>query len=118
MSCGVMAMPNLTGATAHPKAQRFVSQKARDSARGEDCQLRLACCNCDPSTTVLAHIRKFGWAGAAQKPDDFLAVYACSACHDAFDRRARETEWTWEDITRAHGNTLRRMFEKGVLRFG
>ena len=52
----------------------LVSTALRQSARGETCTLRLGCCNGDPSTTVLAHIRAFGWAGMAQKPSDFLAV--------------------------------------------
>ena len=64
--------------------KRASSTRARLAARGEDCQLRLSCCNHDPETTVLAHIRMFGWAGTAQKPPDYLGIFACSACHDAF----------------------------------
>ena len=37
---------------------------------------------------ILAHLRFFGWAGIAQKPHDFLAVFACQHCHDIVDRRA------------------------------
>lgn len=96
------------------KQPNIVSQAARDSAKGETCTLGLGCCNHDPATTVLCHIRKFGWAGMGEKPDDFLSFYACSACHDAFDSR-RNHEWTWEDVMRAHGETLRRMARKGIL---
>lgn len=88
--------------------------KARKSARGQDCALRLDCCNHDPETTVLAHLRMFGWAGTAQKPPDFLGVYACSNCHDALDRR-RADEWGFDDVLRALGETQISMQKQGVL---
>jgi len=62
--------------TAFFKNRNVVSQIVRDSAQGEGCTLRLGCCNHDPSTVCLCHIRAFGWAGMGQKPPDFLAVYA------------------------------------------
>lgn len=43
-------------------------------------------CNWDPSTTVLAHIRRSGGIGI--KPPDVCGVFACSKCHDVMDRRA------------------------------
>lgn len=92
--------------------KRASSTRARLAARGEDCQLRLSCCNHDPETTVLAHIRMFGWAGTAQKPPDYLGIFACSACHDALDRRSNDAEWGFDDVLRAMGNTLIRQFEK------
>lgn len=92
----------------------------RQSARGEDCTLRLECCNHDPATTVLAHLRFFGWAGMGQKPDDILAVFACSACHDAIDRRsmADVSLWGFEDLLRALGATLLRQKAKGLITMG
>lgn len=61
----------------------------RKLARGQDCQVRIpAVCNFNPETTVLAHLRRANVAGAGQKPPDSCAVWACSACHDAIDRRA------------------------------
>jgi hypothetical protein len=60
----------------------------RDSAKGQDCQVRLPnVCNHDPETTVLAHIRRGGVAGMGQKPPDIIAIHACSDCHDVIDRR-------------------------------
>lgn len=60
----------------------------RTLARGKPCMVRLTgICNFDPETTVLAHIRRGGVAGMGQKPSDFCAVFACSACHDAIDGR-------------------------------
>lgn len=61
----------------------------RDVARGKPCMIRLpGICNGDPSTTVLAHLRMAGITGTAQKAPDMLGAWACSACHDACDRRA------------------------------
>ena len=91
--------------------------KLRKAAQGQGCTLRLPCCNHDPETTVLAHIRMFGWAGMAQKPPDYLAVFACSACHDAIDRRSSE-EWGFDDILRALGETLMRQEQMGNLQIG
>ena len=101
--------------TAFPKHRNAVSQAVRDSAEGETCTLRLGCCNHDPATVGLCHIRAFGWAGMAQKPPDFLAVYACSACHDHLDRRASEAQWGWDDVLRALGETQMRLSTKGLL---
>ena len=58
----------------------------RKSARNLDCVLRIpGCCNHNPETTVLAHVG----SGSAKRRDDALAVYACSDCHDAIDRRSK-----------------------------
>jgi Protein of unknown function (DUF1364) len=60
----------------------------REFAKGKDCLVRIpGVCNFDPETTVLAHIRRGGIAGMSQKPTDLCAVFACSHCHDAIDRR-------------------------------
>lgn len=82
---------------------------------GKPCTLRLYCCNHDQATTVLAHLRCFGWAGMAQKPHDFLAVYACSACHDAIDRRDASAPWGYDDLLRALGETLIHHHKEGRL---
>jgi hypothetical protein len=46
-------------------------------------------CNHNSATTVLAHIRLSGVSGMGIKADDLLGSWACSACHDAVDRRFR-----------------------------
>ena len=45
-------------------------------------------CDHNPETTVLAHIRMPGVSGMGIKADDLLGAWACSACHDAIDRRS------------------------------
>ena len=68
-----------------PYYQRRSSRFYKDSARGQDCQIRIPfICNRDPSTTVLAHLpnRSIG-----SKSPDILGAYSCSACHDMVDGR-------------------------------
>lgn len=97
-----------------PKNASLKGSRMRMAARGENCTLRLTgVCNHDPATTVLAHIRMFGWAGMAQKPPDFLGVFACSCCHDALDRRNNGEAWGFDDLLRALGETLIRQHALG-----
>ena len=45
-------------------------------------------CNGNPETEVLAHYRLIGLSGMGMKSPNEIASFACSACHDAIDRRA------------------------------
>lgn len=45
-------------------------------------------CNHNSETVVLAHYRLAGVSGIGMKSPDVLGAWACSACHDAIDRRA------------------------------
>lgn len=68
---------------------RARSKKLRDSARGQECTLRIpGVCNFNPETTVLAHIA-CGQKGMGLKSPDNMAVFACSCCHDVLDGRAK-----------------------------
>jgi hypothetical protein len=61
----------------------------RKQAKGRGCTVRLpGVCNHNSETVVLAHIRMPGISGIGLKADDALGAWACSACHDAIDRRA------------------------------
>jgi hypothetical protein len=61
----------------------------RKEARGRGCTVRLpGVCNHNSETVVLAHIRMAGVSGMGMKADDLLGAWACSACHDAIDRRS------------------------------
>ncbi len=105
---------NLTGQPIRQKGA--VTKKAkplRQAARDQQCTLRLECCNGDPSTVVLHHIRMFGWGGMAEKPADYLGVFACSACHDAMHRAG---EWGFEDLLRGLGETLMAQDRMGNLK--
>jgi len=64
------------------KQKRHQSKKLRDSARGQECQVRSPVCNGDTSTTVLAHLNG---GGMGTKHSDLLAAFACSSCHNLID---------------------------------
>ena len=82
--------------------------KIRKSARGQQCQIRLAgICNHNPETVVLAHYRMAGTCGMGMKPSDIQAAYACSRCHDSVDGRLKT------DLTR---DELQTAFAEGVMR--
>ena len=60
------------------------SKDLRNSARGQECTLRLVnVCNWNPETVVLAHIGRD--RGMGIKCNDTFAVFACSACHAEID---------------------------------
>ena len=66
--------------------------KIRQSARNEECQVRIeGYCNFNTETTVLAHL---GGAGVAMKSNDIHSAYCCSSCHDVIDKR---THTGWKD---------------------
>jgi len=88
------------------------SKKIKDSARNEDCTLRLVgICNYNDETTVLAHIGRN--RGMAIKCDDTFAVYACSACHSGIDGADRSALAL--DLLRALEETQKILFDKGLL---
>lgn len=57
----------------------------RREARGRDCQVRLACCNHNSETVVLAHYRLGGISGMGIKPPDLIGAWCCAACHAYVD---------------------------------
>lgn len=88
----------------------FVSQKMRKSAKDETC----VSCGAQNGTIVLAHLPLQGIAaGGSSKCDDFVSAYLCDQCHllTETDFR-RDVFWRYQMNVR----TLRRMFEKGVIR--
>ncbi len=89
--------------------------KIRESARGEDCSLRLGFCS-NPETVVLAHIGRN--RGIGIKCADYFAVYACSSCHDIIDGRVssefNKTELQAEKL-RALEETQGKLTDKGLL---
>lgn len=61
----------------------------RQEARGRGCMVRLPeVCNHNSETVVLAHVRLAGISGMGTKSPDLIGSWACSACHDAIDRRS------------------------------
>ena len=74
----------------------------RKAARGRGCMIRLpGICNHNSETTVLAHVRLAGVSGMRIKADDLLGAWACSAWHDAIDRRSH-TDLDRDAVRLAH----------------
>jgi hypothetical protein len=99
---------------------KVISNKARKSARGEQCTFQIVgVCNGNLETTVLCHLSD-ETKGMGKKSDDISAAYGCSSCHDVIDRRVRSEELEnhreWYE-KRAMVRTLRRMIELGVIQY-
>ena len=95
---------------------RVVSKKLRDSARGQDCTLRIpGICNFDSATTVLAHL-PCGQKGTGMKGPDMISVFACSACHDRIDARTSSAPAvTGADMLRALAETQLKWLDMGLM---
>lgn len=89
-----------------------------ESARGEQCQVRMpGICNGDPATTVWCHANgSAAGKGIGMKSPDLLGAYGCSSCHDEYDRRTSRLDvitvrlYFWE----GHARSLRLLIEKGL----
>lgn len=90
--------------------------KLRQSAKGQECTLNVVgVCNYDRDTTVLAHLRNPN-KGMGNKGDDWHAVFACSACHDALDnRRLGDSEASY--VLAAIQQTQRIWYDNGEMKF-
>lgn len=93
---------------------RLSIPKVLKAAKGEMCTVQHPeHCNGNPETSVMAHSNWFG-KGKGVKEDDLAVAIACSGCHDYFDRtRDEDRLYYW---TRGHLRTLRRLYEKGILK--
>lgn len=72
--------------------------KVTESARNEDCAVRLPGCSFDPATTVFAHIGgvRFGHGMGIKTK---LGAYACAKCHDLIDSRVKRPDgMTIQDV--------------------
>ena len=75
--------------------------KLRESARGQECLVRIpGVCNRNPETVVLAHL---GGGGMALKKRDIHGAFCCSACHDEIDRRTRKTDKDYAELAHRQG---------------
>lgn len=110
------AAPRKRPATKRAKAAR--ASKIRESARGQQCQVRVpGICNGDPATVVLAHLNG---AGAGTKAHDIHGAYACSECHGWLDggfaqaghNRDTRDLWHLQGVIRTQCILL----EKGLVR--
>lgn len=93
--------------------------KITESAKGEECQVRIpGVCNFDDSTTIPAHLNG---GGVALKVNDIHIAYCCSACHDVLDGRVKTQYsndqvllWFYEAVFR----TQMLLLAKGLISTG
>jgi hypothetical protein len=85
----------------------------RKLAKGQNCQIRLPCCNHNPETVVLCHFRLSGISGLGMKSPDAIASWGCSACHQFVDSHKDETT----QLAFAHGvlRTINALIEDQVI---
>lgn len=96
--------------------------KIRDSARDEDCLVRIpGVCTFDPAKTIWSHAR---WLSAGKgrslKAIDLAGAYCCTACDAAFDGQMRLPEGMTRDQVdmdwmHGHLRSLVRLRDKGLL---
>lgn len=91
---------------------KVVSKKIRNSARGEDCTLRIpnVCCN-DTETVVGAHV-KTRYSGWGLKSLDIHIFYCCFQCHAFYDLGNKVDP---QYILDAMVETQYKLIEKGLI---
>lgn len=75
--------------------------KLRESARGEECQVRLpGICKWLPEYTILSHYPGMaGGKGRSIKSIDVCGCYSCTACDAVIDRQIKPPDgWTYQDV--------------------
>lgn len=101
----------------YQKQPRIKNKKITDSAKGEDCTLRIfGVCKFDNTTTVFAHMNG---GGMGYKHHDIHGVYACSECHDWLDSRSPTTNFNKDrskDFLRGMIETQNKLIEKGLIK--
>ena len=95
--------------------------KITDSAKGQECQVRIpGVCSGDSSTVVWAHaIGTASGKGIGMKSPDALGSYACQPCHDAYDRRIRtnhDRQFIEHCFMEGHMKSLKRLIDKGLVK--
>ena len=93
------------------------TSKIRESARGEQCMVRVpGVCNGDPETVVLAHLNG---AGVGRKAPDHHAAFSCVACHSWLDGDYAQQGYSREyrDLLHLEGviRTQDRLVAKGLM---
>lgn len=96
--------------------------KIRESARNEECQVRIpGICTFNPETVIWSHYRgSAGGKGIAKKSLDECGAYACTACDAVYDgQMKRPIELSKEDVDlmwlQGHIRSLVKLKEKGLI---
>lgn len=105
---------------AFPKPLKIRSEALRQSARGQDCTLRIPfVCNFDTRTVVLCHLPGHA-RGIGTKENDLHGAYGCAACHDLIDGRRPQPPGVTDAMVldamlRGLSETQARMVEAGLI---
>jgi hypothetical protein len=100
-----------------PKPKKLKSKKIRDSAKGEQCTLRIpSVCHNRSDTTVAAHVNSV-FKGVGNKSHDIHIIYACSRCHDWLDGRLQADTYVNKkaETLRALLETQHRLIQKRLI---
>ena len=107
--------------TVFPKFNYVRSNKLRNSARGQECTMRIpTVCTGDPATTVWAH-SNLGIHGKGKgiKATDVMGAYMCFACHAAYDGRIKcihiEPETMDLMFYQAMALSLLKLIDQGII---
>lgn len=93
----------------------MISQKLRDSAKGQKCTLCIPMvCDGGGETTVLAHIRD-GVKGLGNKANDWSACFSCGPCHDHLDQHRLSYQDELFYSLRGLQRTMARWIEVGLV---
>ena len=87
------------------------SKKIRNSARGEDCSLRVHPQCQDGETVVLAHINT-NYKGVGIKSPDLFSCYACYWCHHEMLDKGLVSH---QDQLRSMIETQKKFLDKGLI---
>ncbi|MDE1179480.1 nuclease domain-containing protein [Paraburkholderia sp.] len=105
-----------------PKSITYRNKKIRESARDEECLVRLpGACLHRPDATIWSHYRgSAGGKAGALKADDLCGAFACTACDAVYDGQRPPPEgMTYSDVVVAwhegHIRSIVRLHEKGVI---
>ena len=105
------------------KTHRTETSKIRQSARNEDCTLRLpGVCKVELGNVVWAHSnRSADGKGGGLKADDEAGAYACYWCHCVYDRQHKRPvgmtlEFVETEFTRAMRESRAILVRKGLVR--
>lgn len=96
--------------------------RIRESARGEECLVRIPGCPGRPDMTIWSHYRgSAGGKGMGLKSKDHCGAYACTYCDAVYDgQRKPPPGWSSADVKLAwlegHIRSLVRLTEKGVIK--
>ena len=89
--------------------------KITKSAKNETCSLRVSprCTHDEPGKVVLCHLNS-NYRGVGMKSPDLLSAYGCYECHQLLD----SSKVSYEDQQRAHFETLMKLVDKGLVKYG